>query len=191
MKNMLVAILLFVIASSCSIRKIGTGIVIGDSIAYGYFHSYGIWTKKLNETSDYDWTNKGIGGNTSKNVLDRFYKDCINLQPDVVLLHVGINDIRKSTNIIQTEHEFMSNISIINQLCEKNKIKLLICEIPFVKDRDNAITIRLNNWITNIIRGEYNYCENNWNDKSRYSDGIHPTELGYIEIFDKFIKNKF
>ena len=42
---------------------------------------------------EYQFYNRGIGGHTLQNVIDRWQQDCLDLQPDVISLMVGTNDI--------------------------------------------------------------------------------------------------
>lgn len=59
-------------------------VFLGDSITY-------LWDLK-HSFPDRDYVNRGIGGQTSAEMLVRFRQDVINLQPKSVLILAGIND---------------------------------------------------------------------------------------------------
>lgn len=49
--------------------------------------------KNLPQLEGFEWINRGIGGETTKQLRARFDPDVIALQPDVVILQLGINDL--------------------------------------------------------------------------------------------------
>ena len=51
------------------------------------------WTAPLNLVG-WDFVNRGIGGQTTRQVLGRFAAHVVPLQPQVIVLQVGINDLR-------------------------------------------------------------------------------------------------
>lgn len=60
-------------------------VVFGDSRAAGW---------RLPETEDYDVINRGIASQTSVQVLQRFDAHIKPLSPDIILVQVGINDLK-------------------------------------------------------------------------------------------------
>lgn len=46
-----------------------------------------------NEPGKYVCHNRGIGGNRVTDLLARWKKDCLNLEPDYLSIHIGINDV--------------------------------------------------------------------------------------------------
>jgi len=66
---------------------------------------------------DLRFANRGIGGNTTWNLLDRWQTDTIDLKPDMVVLQIGSNDAAKPT----TPDEYEANL---NTLIERTKAAL-------------------------------------------------------------------
>jgi lysophospholipase L1-like esterase len=72
-------------------------VFMGDSI-----------TKFWKEKSDFfsnnrNYSNKGISGQTTSQMLPRFQKDVINLKPDKVVILAGINDLAENTGFISLD----------------------------------------------------------------------------------------
>ena len=68
--------------------------------------------------------NKGIGGDTTALVLDRFLEDVIPLLPGVLLVQFGINDsnVREWTHVPRVGiTEFNKNLTEFHRLCTKRK----------------------------------------------------------------------
>lgn len=84
------------------IVAIGDSVVYGDAISEGDGHANTIkggWVSRidnqLNEEfpDGYVTSNKGIPGDTAQGVLNRLNSDVIDQKPDIVIVHVGGNDI--------------------------------------------------------------------------------------------------
>ncbi len=61
-----------------------------NTLGEGYVHM--VNSDLTSQEYDVKILNAGIGGNTILNLLARWKKDCINLQPDILTIYVGIND---------------------------------------------------------------------------------------------------
>ncbi|NEO84515.1 MAG: SGNH/GDSL hydrolase family protein [Spirulina sp. SIO3F2] len=69
------------------------------------------------EQKAYEWLNRGIDGQTSVQVWQRFPEHVIDLQPDVVVVQVGINDLKTIGLFPQRRDEIVANcISHIHQI---------------------------------------------------------------------------
>lgn len=70
--------------------------------------------------------NKGIGGNSSADLLARIDKDVFQESPDLVILMVGTNDLINTHKMVSIDR-FKANMnSLLNQLSEKNIPTLLV-----------------------------------------------------------------
>ena len=49
--------------------------------------------REAHPEKDIEFINLGIGGNRTDQLFDRLYKDAIELQPDIISILIGINDI--------------------------------------------------------------------------------------------------
>mgnify|MGYP002516275805 FL=1 len=80
-----------------SVTDMGSAQPIGEGLFENVGRSYvriienmlAAWYPELNIRV----TNSGIGGNTSRNLLDRFERDVVLLNPDWVSICIGINDV--------------------------------------------------------------------------------------------------
>ena len=101
-------LLIFILMSACTnSTKI---VFLGDSITaagvydkeiaqpYGYTFIYPIATgfiTLLNENvgDDVELIGKGVSGDKVSNLLERYKKDVLSLNPDIVFIYIGINDV--------------------------------------------------------------------------------------------------
>ena len=72
------------------------------------------------------FVNRGIGGQTTPQMLIRFKPDVVNLNPKAVVILAGINDIAENTGPITLEN-ISENIISMAEIAEANDIKVLIC----------------------------------------------------------------
>jgi lysophospholipase L1-like esterase len=83
------------------------------------------------------YVNRGISGQTTPQMLLRFRSDVINLEPKVVLIMAGTNDIAGNTGIIPLE-ETEGNLASMAELAHANGIRVILCSVTPVSD--NMIT---------------------------------------------------
>lgn len=74
------------------------------------------------------FTGRGIGGQTSDELLVRFRQDVIDLHPKTVVIMVGTNDIACNNGIISHEHT-LGNIQSMCELAKLYKIKPILCSV--------------------------------------------------------------
>mgnify|MGYP002605147026 CR=1 FL=1 len=75
-----------------------------------------------------DFAGRGIGGQTSLEMLCRFRQDVINLHPKVVCILAGTNDIAENDGYIAPEN-ILGNIVSMVELARANKIKVAVCSV--------------------------------------------------------------
>lgn len=73
-------------------------------------------------------TNSGIGGNTSRDLLNRFERDVVNLKPDWVSICIGINDVWR-----QFDCPAMPDTWVLPEEYEENLEKMVSSVIDSVK----------------------------------------------------------
>lgn len=71
---------------------------------------------------------RGIGGQTTSEMLVRFRQDVIELHPEYVALMVGTNDVAENNGIISLEN-MLDNIISMCELAKANNIKMLLCSV--------------------------------------------------------------
>jgi lysophospholipase L1-like esterase len=72
--------------------------------------------------------NRGISGQVTAQMLLRFQEDVVNLDPDVLVLKAGINDIAENAGPYD-QQKTLNNIKSIVQLAKANKIKIVLCSV--------------------------------------------------------------
>lgn len=140
------------------------------------------------------YINRGISGETTPQMLVRFRQDVIDLQPGVVVILAGTNDLAGNTGpmtLEQTEENFAS----MAELAAANDIKVVLCSIlpafdyPWSPGLEPAPKIAtLNQWISSYAaRKGYiyvDYYSAMKDDRGGLSpalskDGVHPLPAGY------------
>lgn len=78
--------------------------------------------------------NRGIAGECTSDLLRRWEEDCIEIDPDILTIMIGINDVwtMMEGDSVQTIREFEINYeSLIKQAVTKTSAKIIVME-PFV-----------------------------------------------------------
>ena len=154
---------------------------------------------------DANYIGRGISGQTTPQMLLRFRKDVINLQPEVVVLLAGINDIAGNTGFTPIEL-IAENIMSMVELAQQNNIKVVLCSVlPAIDFPWNPglepvnKVIELNKMIqtyavqNNIPYVDYHTAmkdENNGLKVPEFTtadDLVHPNEAGYI-VMEKLVQ---
>ena len=97
-------------------------VFMGDSITEGW----GKLRPAFFNTPGY--VNRGIGGQTTPQMLLRFRPDVIALAPDVVVLLAGINDIAENTGPMPLE-QVAGNLFSMAELAQANGILVVLCAV--------------------------------------------------------------
>ena len=97
-------------------------VFMGNSITEGWFNYHPDFFKKNN------FACRGIGGQTSSEMLVRFRQDVIELHPRVVAILAGTNDIAMNNGYIALENTFQNIVSMC-ELAKFNGIKVLLCSV--------------------------------------------------------------
>ena len=137
---------------------------------------------------------RGISGQTTPQMLLRFRQDVINLNPKVVVILAGTNDIAGNTGPMTLE-QIMDNIISMCELAEINGIKIVLSSVlpafdyPWSPGKSPNIKIpALNEMIKNYADNNgYIYLDyfsamtdgNNGLKPELTYDGVHPNEAGY------------
>ncbi len=94
---------------------------------------------------EFEFINFGIGGNRTSQLFDRLYRDCIEFQPDIVSVLIGINDIwhryggeRIATTDAQLELNYRS---ILERLHNETNAKIVMLA-PFILDAESKDHMR-------------------------------------------------
>ena len=162
-------------------------VFIGDSITEN-------WVRGDPALFNKDIVGRGISGQTSPQILLRFFQDVIELRPQTVHIMAGTNDIAGNTGP-NTEQEFENNIMAMVELAHAHHIDVLLASIPPARgfpwkpELQPALTIaRLNQWLRNYAatsRSRYiDYYSLLADSQGGFlaqlsNDGVHPNRDGY------------
>jgi lysophospholipase L1-like esterase len=167
-----------------------TAVFMGDSITEGW----GVRDASLFSSGIVD---RGISGETSPQMLVRFYQDVVALHPKVVHIMAGTNDIAGNTGPSSPE-DFKNNIRAMVELARANHIKVVLASIPpaerffWQPDIQPAGEIRqLNAWLKQfaveheLIYADYYSALTTPSGAFRAElskDGVHPNSAGYAAM---------
>ena len=89
--------------------------------------------------ADIELINLGISGNRTDQLFDRMYPDVVDLQPDIISILIGINDIwhRHGSNRIETtDEQVAANYrAILSRIKAQTNAKIVILA-PFLLDNE-------------------------------------------------------
>ncbi len=145
--------------------------------------------------TSHGFTGRGIGGQTSSELLVRMRQDVIDLHPQTVVIMCGTNDIAHNNGSISLEN-VMGNIMSMCELAKAHKIQPILCSVlparsfrwnPYVTDAPEKIR-ELNkrikayadkNHITYVDYYSAMVADDGGLRKGLSNDNVHPTEAGY------------
>ena len=165
-------------------------VFFGDSIT-------DIW--KLDESfPGKPYINRGIGGQTTSQMLVRFRQDVIDLRPKAVVILAGTNDIAGNTGPISNQ-DIEANLASMAELARVHGIRMIVSSIlpvnnytsgprDFFEQRPLERILALNSWLKD-------YCNKNHLTYLDYfsamvdskgllqrdlaNDGLHPNKAGF------------
>ena len=148
------------------------------------------------------YLNRGIGGQTTAQMLLRFRADVIRLQPRVVLILAGTNDIAGNAGPATLE-QIEDNLASMAELSRAHRIRVVLASLLPVSDdkkdasdrpivrtgqRPTAAIRELNRWMAGYASGnghvslDYFTAVADTNGRFRSElndDGLHPNARGY------------
>jgi lysophospholipase L1-like esterase len=146
------------------------------------------------------YVNRGIGGQTTPQMLVRFRQDVINLQPKVVIILAGTNDIAGNTGPMRLE-DIEADCASLADLARANHIKLIYSSVlpvhnytdrskDFFAQRSPEKILALNAWLKSYCAAAANACtyldyfsamvaDKGLMKKDLADDGLHPNAAGF------------
>jgi len=142
------------------------------------------------------YVNRGIGGQTTMQMVVRMHPDVIHLRPAAFILLAGTNDIASNTGP-ETLEMIEDNIRAMCELAASHNIKIILCLLTPISDygkgkqsvhRPPADILSLNHWIESYAADVHaqiaDYYTALVDDKGMlregYSDdGLHPNARGF------------
>jgi len=142
------------------------------------------------------YINRGISGQTTPQMLVRFRQDVIDLQPKVVVLLAGTNDLAGNTGP-ETVEQIEANYATLAELARLHHIALVFSSVMPVSNyvypemttgRPPEKILALNAWLKDYCRENrlvyLDYFDamvdaGGYLQKPLSGDGLHPNEAGY------------
>jgi lysophospholipase L1-like esterase len=162
-------------------------VFMGDSITEG-------WSQKTPVLFSQGRVNRGIGGQTTPQMLVRFRPDVIELKPRVVHIMAGTNDIAGNTGP-STSEMMQANLMCMVELAQAHNIAVILASIPPARRfpwRPGLETAEkigaMNKWLKGyaarrgIVHADYYAAmatESGGMKPGLANDEVHPTAQGY------------
>ncbi len=144
------------------------------------------------------YVNRGVGGQTTPQMLVRFRQDVIDLHPKVVVILAGTNDIAGNTGPMRNE-DIEANYQSFFELARANDVRVVLASVlpvhnytekskDFFAQRPMARILALNEWLKNYCAQNHivylDYFSALVDDKGLLKkdladDGLHPNDAGY------------
>jgi len=144
------------------------------------------------------YINRGISGQTTPQMLVRFRQDVIDLDPKVVVILAGTNDIAGNTGPMRNE-DIEANYASMAELARAHEIRVVFASVTPVNNyterskdlfaqRSPARILQLNDWLRGFCAGSgavyLDYFSAMVDDKGLLKsdlaeDGLHPDDAGY------------
>jgi len=175
-------------------------IFMGNSI----FDNWRIYDNEYFTNNSY--LNRGISGQVTSQMLIRFRPDVIRLQPKIVVILAGTNDIAQNQGPISID-KIAGNIFSMIELAKANNIKVVLCSTlpsnsyswhPDIKPAEKIVKLNVmlkeyakENKITYIDLYSLMVDKNKGMRKDLGKDTVHPNKKGYKIMggeIDKAIK---
>ena len=146
------------------------------------------------------YINRGIGGQTTPQMLVRFRWDVIELQAKIVVILAGTNDIAGNTGPMRLE-DIEANYASLAELARVHNIKMIYSSVlpvnnytpksqDFFAQRSPEKILALNGWLRDYCGVSSNSClyldylsamvdDKGLLKKDLAEDGLHPNDAGY------------
>ena len=154
----------------------------------------------------FEFINLGISGNRTDQLFDRLYPDAIALEPDVISILIGINDIwhRCPPNCVMTTDEQieLNYREILKNIKKHTNAKILILE-PYLLDSESVSEVKkdIGSLLTIVRKLADEYAdayvplqdlfaavlENQPAPQYYSADGVHPNENGAKFIAEHYV----
>lgn len=152
--------------------------------------------------------NRGISGNRTWDLLERWDKDCIDIKPDYFSLLIGVNDTwrRYDSGMVTTAQEYEANMrQLLDRVVNETDAKIILLNIflldvtpnkaqmrPDLVEKQEVISRLIKDYDVTYIDIQKKFDEmvaagTPMTDLSE--DGVHPTDFGHSVIAAEWLKN--
>lgn len=178
--------------------KMGQTVLVGDSITeiFNYTELYADYMKNSGKIV----YNRGISGDTSDKLLERFESNVISLKPSNIVLLIGTNDFGYGLSMDDTINNIDKILELISEKCRDANVVL---QAVYPVSSKNRYNIKKNKHIIELNKRIKKTAEKhavtfvdltdvlsdkNGSLKEKYTyDGLHPTVFGFEAVVEKII----
>jgi len=132
---------------------------------------------------------RGVDGQTTSEIRDRFRRDVIDLRPKAVVILAGTNDVSGAHGSVPLE-KTEDNLAAMIEMARSHGIRVVLGSVlPMnISPKGRGTIVRLNQWIKSFaerVPAQYVDFHSAMKDSSDglrsdlTVDGIHPTLVGY------------
>lgn len=188
-------------------RPVGEGLFdnLGRSYVRVIENMLMAWYPKLNIRI----TNSGISGNTSKDLLERFDRDVVELNPQWVSICIGINDVWRQFDVpacrdyAVSVEEYEKNLETMI-LKIRGKVKgIFICTPYYIEPNKSDLMrnrmdeyIKVCKYLAQKYNGELVDFQSMYDEFCKYKhssiiawDRVHPNQMGATLMAKEFLKH--
>jgi len=166
-------------------------VCLGDSITYGFPWGPSVsWVEMLREALGCEVINKGINGNTTGDMLNRFDRAVVKNNPTHLIMMGGINDVITGESF----DRIVWNLREMTEKAREAGIKIIL-GLPTAIDDEyyEKLVERIRQWMRNYAHEQdlkiIDFAAAFYDDYGRLrkelllADGGHPDISGYKEMF--------
>lgn len=193
-----------------SITDAGRGEYFGANLGQGYVNMIAGQLYRQYIPLQLNILNQGVGGDKLTDLVTRWQVDCLDLNPDIVTIQIGINDIwyRLSAGIPYTEtilEQYKENYRYLLKTLTQREVQIILVEpyvLPYPEDRlewrpfvdtmKEVIADLAEEYDATLVKLDdvLNQAgENLGYETITGADGVHPTSLGHAFIADQWLRH--
>ncbi len=158
-------------------------VCFGDSLTYGYGASeHKDYPSRLEEMTGIETINAGISGDTTADGLARLENDVLALDPDVVLITLGGNDLKNRIDVATAQANLVAiieRIQAIGAMVILGGIEIPLYGENYIEMYHSVAQKTGSVLIPNILEDLFGHPD-------LMSDSIHPNDQGYAIMAKRF-----
>ena len=178
-------------------KALATGAAAQDRVVFFGDSITDVWTLPTYFAGK-PYVNRGIGGQTTPQMLVRFRQDVIDLGPKAVVILAGTNDIAGNTGPMRDE-DIEANLATMTELAKSHGVAVVVASIlpvhNYTPRSQDFFAQRPTQRIRDVNRWLKDYCAKNSTvyldyfsamvdadgllRKELADDGLHPNDAGY------------
>lgn len=196
------------ITDAGSKNPVGEGLF--DNVGRGYVRAIESMLAAYYPETRLRVTNSGISGNTSRELLARWQRDVLDLEPDWVSICIGVNDVWRQFDspAITSSHvlpdEYRQNVSEMIESLDSNKVKGIFILSPYYMEncREDRMRARMDEYtaicrelaekygcIFIDLQAMFDKYLKHRHSSSLAWDRVHPNQIASHIIAREFLKH--